>query len=235
LRAKGHRVIGVDLQGADVNVDLATAQGRLAMVEQVRALAPDGIDGVLTSAGVADFARPGLVISVNYFATIAALEGLHPLLRGPGARCVAVASTAVLISTPQILELEQLCLAGNEAEAVHLANKYGMLQAYPASKRALSQWVRRHSVAPEWAGSGKLLNVVAPGVVKTPMIAKALADPEQASAIRNGSPIAVDDFAEAPALAEVMDFLLTFEGNYIVGQVFFADGGTEVLTRPGTI
>ena len=32
-----------------------------------------------------------------------------------------------------------------------------------------------------------------------------------------------------------MDFLLTFEGNYIVGQVFFADGGTEVLTRPGTI
>ena len=235
LRAKGHRVIGVDLQGADVNVDLATAQGRLDMIEQVRALAPDGIDGVLTSAGVADFARPGLVISVNYFATIAALEGLHPLLRGPGARCVAVASTAVLISSPEILELEELCIAGNEAEAIRLANQYGMLQAYPASKRALSQWVRRNSVAPEWAGSGKLLNVVAPGTVKTPMIAKALADPEQASAIRNGSPIAVDDFAEAPALAEVMDFLLTFEGNYIVGQVFFADGGTEVLTRPGTI
>jgi hypothetical protein len=29
-----------------------------------------------------------------------------------------------------------------------------------------------------------------------------------------------------------MDFLLTFEGNYIVGQTFFADGGTEVITRP---
>jgi NAD(P)-dependent dehydrogenase (short-subunit alcohol dehydrogenase family) len=235
LRAKGHRIIGVDLQGADVNVDLSSVQGRRDMVEQVRALAPDGIDGVLTSAGVADFGRPGLVISVNYFGTIAALQGLHPLLRGPGARCVAVASTAVLISSPEILELENLCLAGKEAEAVELANRYGMLQAYPAAKRALSQWVRKNSVAPEWAGAGKLLNVVAPGTVKTPMIAKALADPEQASAIRNGSPIAVDDFAEAPALAEVMDFLLTFEGNYIVGQVFFADGGTEVLTRPGTI
>lgn len=232
LQARGHRVIGVDLVGADIHVDLGTPQGRKDMVEQVRALAPDGIDGVLTSAGVADFDRPGLVVSVNYFGTIAALEGLHPLLRGPGARCVAVASTAVLITSPEILELEQLCLAGDEAAAVEMAAKCGMLQAYPATKRALTQWARNAAVKPEWAGAGKLLNIVAPGTVKTPMMAKALADPEQAEAIQGGSPIAVDDFAEADALAEVMEFLLTFEGNYIVGQVFFADGGTEVITRP---
>tara|TARA_R110000824_G_scaffold48129_17_gene136110 strand:+ start:235 stop:1005 length:771 start_codon:yes stop_codon:yes gene_type:complete len=232
LRAKGHRVIGVDLRDADVNVDLGSAKGRRDLVDHVRALAPDGIDGVLTSAGVADFDRPGLVVSVNYFGTIAALEGLHPLLRGPGARCVAVASTAILISSPEILEIEQRCLAGDEPAAVELANRYSMLQAYPASKRALTQWARSASTAPQWAGSGMLLNIVAPGTVKTPMIRKALADPEQAEAIRNGSPIAVDDFADASALAEVMDYLLTFEGNYIVGQVFFADGGTEVITRP---
>ncbi len=232
LRAKGHRVIGVDLSGGDVNADLATPQGRAEMVEQVRALAPDGIDGVLTCAGVADFGRPGLVVSVNYFGTVATLQGLHPLLRGPGARCVAVASTAILISDPEILELERLCLAGDEAAAVAFASRHSMLQAYPASKRALTRWARAAATKPEWAGSGRLLNIVAPGTVKTPMMAKALADPEQAQAIRNGSPIAVDDFAEAPALAEVMDFLLTFEGNYIVGQTFFADGGTEVLTRP---
>ncbi len=232
LKAKGHRVVGVDLNGADITVDLGTAQGRKDMVEQVRALAPDGIDGVLTSAGVADFERPGLVVSVNYFGTIAALEGLHPLLRGAGARCVAVASTAVLITSPEILELERLCLSGDEPAAVEMANRCGMLQAYPASKRALTHWARTTSVKPQWGGSGKLLNIVAPGTVKTPMITKALADPEQAEAIRGGSPIAVDDFAEADALAEVMEFLLTFEGNYIVGQVFFADGGTEVITRP---
>jgi NAD(P)-dependent dehydrogenase (short-subunit alcohol dehydrogenase family) len=231
LTAKGHRVIGVDLQGAEITADLSTSSGRSAMVEQVRALAPDGVDGVLTSAGVADFARPGLVISVNYFGTIATLQGLQPLLRR-GARCLAVASTAVLISSPEILELERLCLAGDEAGAVSMANRHGMLQAYPASKRALTHWARQVSTAQEWAGSGKLLNVVAPGTVKTPMIAKALADPAQSQAIRNGSPIAVDDFAEADALAEVMEFLLTFEGNYMVGQVVFADGGTEVLTQP---
>jgi NAD(P)-dependent dehydrogenase (short-subunit alcohol dehydrogenase family) len=232
LKAKGHRIIGVDLRGAAINVDLGTVQGRDDMAAQVRALAPDGIDGVLTSAGVADFERPGLVVSVNYFGTIATLQGLHPMLRGPGARCVAVASTAILISSPEILELERLCLAGDEDGAVIFANRHSMLQAYPASKRALTHWARQASSVPEWAGSGKLLNVVAPGTVKTPMIAKALDDPAQSEAIRNGSPIAVDDFAEADSLAEVMEFLLTFEGNYIVGQVVFADGGTEVITRP---
>jgi NAD(P)-dependent dehydrogenase (short-subunit alcohol dehydrogenase family) len=231
LRAMGHRVIGVDLHDADVNADLGTVLGREDMVAQVRGLAPDGIDGVLTSAGVADFNRPGLVVSVNYFGTIAALEGLHTLLRGPGARCVAVASTAILISDPDILKLEALCLTRDEPAAVTLANQCSMLQAYPASKRALTRWARAASIRPEWAGSGKLLNIVVPGTVKTPMITKALSDPHQAQSIRNGSPIAVDDFAEADALAELMAFLLTFEGNYIVGQTFFADGGTEVLTR----
>jgi len=225
LRAKGHRVIGVDLRGAEVNADLSTPQGRSDMVAQVRS----------SSAGLADFERPGLVLAINYFGTVAALEGLHPLLRGPGSRCVAVASTAVQISSPEVLELEALCLQGREAEAVELAQRYGVLQAYPASKRALTLWARRAAITPAWAGSGKLLNVVAPGTVKTPMISKALADPAQAEMIRAHSPIAVSDFAEAPALAEMMDYLLNFEGNYTVGQVFFVDGGSEAITRPDNI
>lgn len=235
LKAKGHRVIGVDLRAADVNVDLGSSQGRHDMVAQVHALAPEGIDGVLTCAGLADFERPGLVLAVNYFGTIAALEGLHPLLRGPGSRCVAVASTALQISSPEILELEALCLQGKEAEALERAQQYGVLQAYPASKRALTLWARRVAILPAWAGAGKLLNIVAPGTVKTPMISKALADPAQAEMIRAHSPIAVSDFAEAPALAELMDYLLNFEGNYTVGQVFFVDGGSEAITRPDNI
>jgi NAD(P)-dependent dehydrogenase (short-subunit alcohol dehydrogenase family) len=232
LSAKGHRVIGVDIRGAEVNVDLGTAQGRQDMVAQVRALAPEGIDGVLTCAGLADAARPGLVVAVNYFGTIAAIEGLQPLLRGPGSRCVAVASTAVMISSPEILALEALCLQGDEAQAVEFGQQHGMLCAYPASKRALTRWARREAIKPEWAGSGKLLNIVAPGTVKTPMIAQALADPEQAAMIRQHSLIAVDDYAEAPAVAELMEFLLTFEGNFTVGHVFYIDGGSEVMTRP---
>ncbi len=232
LRANGHRVIGVDLRGADLNVDLSTVAGRQAMVEQVRALSPEGLDGVFTSAGSSDFNCPGLVMGVNYFGTVATLEGLHPLLRGPGARCLAVASCAILVSGKEILELEEACLNGNEAEAVALGEQYGTQNAYPGTKRALTRWARATAVRPEWAGSGKLLNILAPGVVRTPMVERALANPVQAATVREKSPIAVDDFADAPVAAELIDFLLNFEGNYIVGQVFFLDGGTEVLTRP---
>jgi NAD(P)-dependent dehydrogenase (short-subunit alcohol dehydrogenase family) len=235
LKAKGHKVIGVDLKGSDINVDLGSLQGRKDMVEQVRALAPEGIDGMFTSAGTSDFNRPGLVVSVNYFGTLATIEGLFPLLRGPGARVLAVASCANLVTNPEIQEVQAACEAGDEAKAMELAQKYGTKAAYPASKRALSLWARKLAVTPEWAGAGKLLNVLAPGVVVTPMVERTLANPESAAVLRANSPIAVTEYANAPVAAELIDFLLNFEGNYIVGQVFYIDGGTEALTRPQQI
>ena len=96
LTAQGYKVIGVDIRDADVVADLSTPQGRAEMIEQVRALAPEGIDGVLTSAGSSDMKRPGFVVALNYFGTIEVLEGLHPILRKPGARCVAVSSVGML-------------------------------------------------------------------------------------------------------------------------------------------
>jgi len=218
LKAKGHKVIGVDLRGSDINVDLGTEQGRKDLVDQVRTRS--------------DYNAPGLVIAVNYFGALATFKGLHPLLRGPGARCVAIASCAILVSGEEILELEELCVRGQEDEAVARAGEYGTMNAYPASKRALTRWARETSVKPEWAGSGILLNILAPGVVKTPMVTRTLANPESAAILKENSPIAVDGYAEAPVAAELVDFLLNFEGNYIVGQVFFLDGGTEVLKRP---
>jgi NAD(P)-dependent dehydrogenase (short-subunit alcohol dehydrogenase family) len=213
-------------------VDLGSVEGRKDMVDQVRALAPEGIDGVFTSAGTSDFNRPGLVISVNYFGTVATLEGLHPLLKGPGSRCLAVASCANLVSSEEILALQAACTQGDEAEAVAFAAKHGTKTAYPASKRALTVWARKMAVKPEWAGSGKLLNILAPGVVVTPMVERTLANPESAAILRDNSPIAVGDFVDAPVAAELIDFLLNFENNYIVGQVFYFDGGTEALRRP---
>lgn len=231
LTSKGHKVIGVDLRGADVNVDLGTAGGRADLVEQVRARAPDGIDGVLASAGTSDYKHPRQVLAVNYFGAVASLEGLRPQMRGPGARGVAIASSAVLVTNDAVAELEELALAGNEEAALNLAEKGGSLVGYPASKRALTRWVRRASQRPEWAGEGKLLNVVAPGIIETPMIERAWAVPEQAEVIRKNSPIAVKGYAKAPEVAELLDFLLNYENHYLVGQLINIDGGTEVIKR----
>ncbi len=235
LAERGHKVIGVDLRGAQVNVDLSTPQGRADMIAQVRALAPDGIDGVLTSAGMANFNEPAKVLAVNYFGTIATLEGLRPLMRGPGARGVAVASAALLQDLPEVFVLEELCLAGDEEAALAHAAKAGFLVAYPASKRALTRWIRQHVVGAEWAGEGKLLNIVAPGIIETPMIEKALSNPDTADTVKKNSPIAVNAYAKGDDVAELMDFLLNYETNYILGQIIFIDGGTDVITRPNNV
>jgi len=231
LAAKGHRIIGVDIKGADINADLSTPEGRAAMIDQVKALAPDGIDGVLTSAGIADFDNPDRALAVNYFGTIATLEGLHPQMR-PGARGVTVASAALLVDQDDVKELEDLCLTGNEEAAKAMARERGFLCAYPAAKRALTRWTRNTTIRPEWAGANILLNTVAPGLIETPMIAQALANPAQEPTIRAKSPIAVQNYAKAQDVAELMDFLLTYETGYLLGQIIFIDGGTDVITRP---
>ncbi|STZ72869.1 dehydrogenase of uncharacterised specificity, short-chain alcohol dehydrogenase like protein [Mycolicibacterium fortuitum] len=53
LESDGHRVIGVDLRGAEVNVDLSTPEGRAEAIVKVTELADGGIDGFVPFAGLA--------------------------------------------------------------------------------------------------------------------------------------------------------------------------------------
>ena len=84
LEADGQRVVGVDLRDAEVVADLGTPDGRPGRGRRAsRELAGGSIDGLVTWAGVAGLTErpPGsLLVSVNYFGTVALLEGLRPLL-----------------------------------------------------------------------------------------------------------------------------------------------------------
>jgi len=51
-------------------------------------------------------------------------------------------------------------------------------------------------------------------------------------ALSRSNPIAVEKFAGPEDVAELLDFLLNFEGNYILGQTYFIDGGTDAIIRP---
>lgn len=51
-QARGIRVIRSDLCEGDVAADLDTAEGRAALVAGIQDCAPDGIDGVITCAGM---------------------------------------------------------------------------------------------------------------------------------------------------------------------------------------
>ena len=57
LEQDGHAVIGVDLRDAEVEVDLATPQGRAAMVDGVSEAADGVLDGLVAAAGLGDVAR----------------------------------------------------------------------------------------------------------------------------------------------------------------------------------
>lgn len=233
LRDKGLRVIGVDLRDADIIADLGTADGRAHMIEEATKMAPDGLDGVLAGAGISVFDRPRETIAINYFGALATLEGLRPLLaKRPKPRAVAVCSTSVLLPTEDGVIAE--CLAAREEQACAKMEERPQT-AYMTSKRALGLWLRRAAVSKEWGGAGILLNAIAPGVVKTPMTAPLFDMPEMQEALKQSNPMAVEDYAEPEEMAEMVDFLLNFEGHYLVGQVIYNDGGTDAIMRPDLI
>ncbi|MEX3841739.1 SDR family oxidoreductase [Paraburkholderia sp. BR10882] len=228
LSALGERVIGVDLNNAEVCSDLSDPAERAALVARVQEIAPS-IDAVVACAGVSPPVVGDTLVSVNYFGVADLLPRLLPLLqRGKQPRVVVISSLASL--HPVDTRLVELCLHGDETAAREQAAKIGA-QCYASSKRALTQWIRRTAVLPGWADQGVLLNGIAPGIVKTPMVAPMLETAEGREALAAGVPTAVRDYASAEQIVPLLAFLAGPANAYMVGQVPFADGGADVLLR----
>jgi NAD(P)-dependent dehydrogenase (short-subunit alcohol dehydrogenase family) len=237
LEAGGQRVIGVDLRDADVVADLGTADGRQAAIDEIASVAGGAVDGLVTWAGVAGLSHlPGsLLVSVNYFGTVALLEGLRPLLAaGDRPAAVAVSSNSTSCQPGYPLGLVERCLAGDESGARELADAAGALVTYPATKLAVARWVRRHATGPDWAGAGITLNAVAPGAVETPML-QATRDDEVIGQFVDDFPIPIGRRGTAEELAAVVDFLLGPEARWCCGSVLFVDGGTDALLNPDAV
>jgi NAD(P)-dependent dehydrogenase (short-subunit alcohol dehydrogenase family) len=229
-RAAGDRVIGADLRGAEIEADLGTADGRARLVDEAARLAPDGLDGVLAGAGISNWEKPRETIAINYFGAVATLEGLRPLLaRSRRPRAVAICSTALML--PSDADAIGRCLAGDEDGALARIAEVPDT-AYPSSKRALALWLRQAAASPAWGGSGILLNGIGPGVIETAMTAPLFDQPDMMALIRQSNPIAVEGYAKAAEVAELIDFLLGFETHYLLGQVIFIDGGSDAMLRP---
>jgi len=233
LQSRGETVIGVDLRGTDINVDLTTAEGRTALVEQVREKSGGSIDGILAIAGLA---HPiPATVGVNFFGMVATLEGLRPLLAGSDApRAAGVASMASL--NPVDDELVAAMTAGDEAAALARAEilagdeSTGYL-IYGSTKKAFAQWIRRTAPTDEWAAAGIPLNAIAPGVIVTPMTAPLLETEEGREQIRAGVPMPLNGFAEAIVPARLLAWLVSEENTHLCGQVVFVDGGSDVVIR----
>ena len=237
LEADGWRTIGVDLAGSDISADLGTAAGRAEAITAVVDLAGESIDALVTWAGLGGFpGRAGsLLASVNYFGTIALLEGLRPLLaKGIAPAAVAIASNSMTCMPGVPMDVVEACLSGDEDAARTAADESGSVYAYPATKLAVTRWCRSAAPTAEWGGAGIALNILAPGAVETPLLAATKADPVLGPLFES-FPVPIGRNGTAEELAGTVAFLLGPDARFFCGTVLCVDGGTEAILRAGDL
>ncbi|MEU1491677.1 SDR family oxidoreductase [Streptomyces sp. NPDC005776] len=232
FRDRGDRVIGVDLHGGDIEADLSTPDGRAAAASAAADAAGGVVDAIVTCAGTS---VPGTaMITVNYFGTTEFLMAMRPALAAAEQpRVVAIGSiSGTRTHDPEVVAA---CLAGDETTALHhaeLAVADGRArQLYPSSKAALAQWARRTAVAEGWADAGIPVNVVAPGIVLTPMSAGLFDDPQMRKVMDAAVPMPLNGYLRPEDVARAVLFLASEDNSHITGQVVYVDGGAEVTLR----
>ena len=235
LAAQGHRVITVDIKDADVVADLSTPAGRRAAADAVLTACGGHLDGAVLAAGLGP--TPGaerLITEVNYFGVVDLLETWRPALAAADRAKVVVFSSNSTTTMPLVpRRAVKALLAGDTEKALKSYRIFGRMappMAYGASKIAVSRWVRRHAVAPEWAGAGIRLNALAPGAILTPLLERQLATPSEAKNIRR-FPVPIGGFGDAGQLADWVVFMLSGAADFLCGSVVFVDGGSDAYFR----
>lgn len=92
---------------------------------------------------------------------------------------------------------------------------------YVAAKSALAGLTRATAV--ELAPAGSRVNAIAPGIIRTPMTAERLADPQQAQWLTSRVPMGRP--GDPGEIASVAGFLLSDAASYVTGVLLPVDGG----------
>lgn len=234
LRDRGDRVIGIDLNNADIEADLSLPENRASAAARAIDLAGGTVDAVIASAGIS--APIAKTLSVNYFGVTELLVALLPALaRSDAPRAAVVSSMASL--QPNSPEMVEAALAGDETKGLEIAQALvdqgpqTGYAVYPSSKRALARWVRRESITPAWAGAGIPLNAVAPGIVVTPMTADLLSTPESTKMVDAMVPMPLNGHQPPESVAHLLIWLTSPANTHMAGQVIYDDGGADVSLR----
>jgi NAD(P)-dependent dehydrogenase (short-subunit alcohol dehydrogenase family) len=211
FRDSGYAVLGVDQRpGSDVAADLGTGKGARAAVEEV--IGRHGqLDVVVTAHGISgrrlgdgpvvDCTEEGwdAVQHANLRSVFLVCKHAVPrLIEAGGGAIVAVGSV--------------LGLVGGDADfSTH---------AYAASKAGVVGLVR--AIAVSYAQHGVRANVVAPGLIATPMSARAQNDESIRARLAELQPL-TGDFGRPGDVAGAALYLA--EAEFVTGAVLAVDGG----------
>ncbi|SDM31216.1 SDR family oxidoreductase [Nonomuraea jiangxiensis] len=232
LASTGARVIRSDVHDAD----LTAQEGREQLLSQVTAASGGRIDGLVAVAGIG--APSALTVRLNFFGTIATLEGLRPLLAASDRpRAVAVSSLSAIVAADE--DLVRACLTMDEeaaAAAVTSLVESGRGHiVYPSTKLALNRWLRRAALRPEWAGAGIPLNAVAPGVVDTAAARRTfLDDPVTRERVAAAMPQPLGFPGPVAPIASLLAWTVSADNAFMTGQILYADGGAEATLLAAT-
>ncbi len=234
LRAAGHETIGLDLQDADVEADLSTPDGRELAVDGALRHCSGTLDGLVLCAGLGPHVEEAeRIMSVNYFGTMAVLDGLFPALsKGDKSAAVVVSSLASTMLSWEDNPFAAAIEADDEQAASAAVGELGDLKGhltYAGAKNAVTVGVRKRIA--EWGAAGVRLNTVAPGSVGTPLLEAGLRDERYGDAIRGLVP-PIPRWAEASEVADLIAFLLGPDAAYVHGAQIPIDGGVDALLRP---
>ncbi len=234
LQESRNTVIGIDIANASVNADLSTQAGRKIAAQEALKLSDGVVDGVIACAGLV---HPiSKTVSVNYFGVTEFLNELLPALARSKSPRVAVTSSMASLM-PNSKELVDALLSDDETAALKVADGLvatggGVEQLiYGSSKRALSRWVRRECIKPEWAGAGIPLNAVGPGIVKTPMVADMISSEKARKAIDSLVPMPLNYYMEPETIASLLIWLTSEANTHTTGQTIYIDGGSDAVLR----
>ena len=209
LAALGARVITVARNApADVVADIATREGRAAIVAAVQ-----GPLHVLVHNAGTNIRKP----LVGY--DDATIEHL-----------VHTDLTAVLMLSR---DLHPRLAAAGGASVIHVGSVAGQVAlptgvAYAAAKAGLAQAAR--TLALEWARDRIRVNTVSPWYTRTPLAQPVLDDPAKLAAILARTPLA--RVAEPHEVAAAVVFLALPAASYITGQDLAVDGGMTIYGLP---
>lgn len=219
LSARGDKVVCADVRldfaqqtagglpdALAVEVDVSDSSSCERMVEDAVQRFGD-VDAIVTCAGIEkhgaghefseeDFDR---IIDVNLKGTwLSARSAARAMInRGHGGTVVMIGSINSVV--------------GNPGASAYCASKGGVLML-------------GRTLALDWAQYGIRVNVVAPGVVNTPMSAKSLADPQKRAKMMEKTPLGRP--APPEEIASVIAFLTSDASSFMTGAYVPVDGGT---------
>lgn len=196
---------------------------------------PEGLDGIICNAGVSGACgNLPLIISLNYFGTVALARGVYDLLCKKKGSCVVTASNTISQGAGRMDIADLLNNIGDEKRVLSLVSQMDSSNLsvgnslYVSTKYALARWVRR--VSASWAANGVRINAVAPGNVNTTMTATMSTSAKMAlNALPIPTKYGQECLMDADEIAEVMVFLASDAARGVNGNVMFVDGGTDAL------